>query len=590
MKQFFKFMFASMLGTILTIILIFFIFMGLIISIASYAEDEAVKIDPNTILYVQFDEPIVDRTPNNPFENFNFEKFEASLPLGLNDILKNIKKASEDNNIKGIFMDISVIPAGIATVEEIRDALIEFKNSGKFIICFSNMFSQNAYYLATVADEVYFNPEGNMYFKGLHAEVMFLKGTLDKLDIEAQVIRAGKYKSAIEPLVRKDLSKENKEQIGGLLTTIWSQISGGIAEARNIDPYDLNTIANNLEVINARQALKHNFVDGLKYRDEIIELIKEKLGLGTDDKIKTISMEKYTHVKAVKKENKFTKDKIAVVYASGEIIMGEGDHHTIGSKRISEAIRKARKDKNVKAVVLRVDSPGGDALASEIIAREVELTTDEKPIIVSMGDVAASGGYWISCSADKILADPVTITGSIGVFGVIPNLKEFFNDKLGITFDEVKTNENADFISVNKPLSPFQEKVIEDEIDRIYHKFLQKVAKGRKLTTAQVDSIGQGRVWSGADAKRIGLVDEFGGLERAIAVAAEMAEITDYRIKELPELKDPFSEILEGLFGNQSTRVLQENLGEYYNYFEYIHSVSNMDGVQARLPYYIEIN
>ncbi|MCF8228250.1 MAG: signal peptide peptidase SppA [Bacteroidales bacterium] len=590
MKQFFKFMFASMLGTILTILIVFFLLMGLVMSIASYSEKEAISIKPNTVLHMKLNTPIFDRTPKNPFEQFNFQTMEPLEMIGLNDILNNLEKAAKDPNIKGIYLDLSVIPTGMATIEEIRDALIEFKQSGKFIICYGNVLDQAAYYMASVADEIYMSPEGMILFKGLNAEVMFLKGTLEKLDIDMQVIREGKYKGAIEPFTRENLSEANREQIQELIKVVWSQISGTIAESRNIDIYDLNLIANNLDVTNSASALKYKFIDGLKYKDEITTLLKKKLNIEEDNKIEQISISKYTHVKLDKKEKEYTRDRIAVVYGSGNIIMGQGDEQTMGAEKVSKALRQARNDDNVKAIVFRVNSPGGDAFASDIIWREVQLAAETKPLVVSMGDLAASGGYWISTPADRILADPITITGSIGAYGMFPNLKDFFNNKLGITFDNVKTNENADFLSISKPLSSYQEQIIEQEMDQVYNSFLQKVASGRKLSVDYVDSIGQGRVWSGSDAKRIGLVDEFGGLKRSIKAAAELSELTNYRIKELPELKDPIEEFFNTLFGNPSANLIQQELGSYYDYYQYLKSIKESNGIQARMPYLIEFN
>ncbi|MDZ7743853.1 MAG: signal peptide peptidase SppA [Bacteroidota bacterium] len=590
MKQFFKFMFASMLGTILTILIVFFLFMGLIMSIASYSEEQAISIEPNTVLYMKLDAPVFDRTPRNPFEQFNFETLKPLEIIGLNDILNNLEKAAKDQNIKGIYLDLSIVPSGLATIKEIRDALIEFKQSGKFILCYANIMDQTAYYIASIADEIYMNPEGMILFKGINAEVMFLKGTLEKLDIEMQIIREGKYKGAIEPFTRKDLSEANREQIDALIKGVWTQVAGGIAESRNIDLYNLNLIADNLDVTDPNSALKHNFIDGIKYKDEFKELLKSKLSLEEGKEIKTVSISKYTHVTPPEKEKEYTRDRIAVVYGSGNIIMGKGNNQTMGSDKIASAIRKAREDDHVKAIVFRVNSPGGDVLASDIIWREVKLAAEIKPLVVSMGDVAASGGYWVSTPADKILADPLSITGSIGVFGMFPNMQDFFNNLLGITFDQVMTNKNSDFGSINKPLSDFQEQLIENEIDKIYKTFLQKVANGRNLEVDYVDSIAQGRVWIGSDAKRIGLVDELGGLKRSIHVAAELAELSNYRLKELPVLKDPFEEFVNTIFGKPSGRIMQAELGQYYEYFQYLKAVSESNGFQARMPFYIEFN
>ncbi len=589
MKQFFKFMFASMLGFFLTFLIVSFLFIGLIASIASFAEDKAVDVKDNSVLHLTFNKPIYDRTPNNPFENFDFQNMKSIKTAGLNDILKNLKKAATDDNIKGIYLDLSKIPTGISTIEEIRNAMLEFKESGKFIISYAESYSTTAYYLSTVADEIILNPDGNILFKGLNAEIMFLKGTLDKLDIEAQIIRVGKFKSAIEPFILEKMSDANREQMQVLVNSIWGKIIEAISKTRGISIYDLNLIADNLDITDAEQALEHNFVDKIMYKDEVLAELRTKLGIDNEEKINSLKMTKYTNAPATKEVKKRSRNKVAVVYATGSIIGGEGGERVIGSEKISKTLRKARLDDNIKAVVFRVNSPGGSALASEVIRREVELTSKVKPIIVSMGNLAASGGYWISCSADKIFAHPTTLTGSIGVFGVIPNLKDFYKNKLGITHDNVKTNENSDYITTNRPLTTYQKKIIQKSVDKIYQEFLELVAEGRNMTTEQVNKIGQGRVWSGVDALRIGLIDELGGMEDAIAAAVEMAELPDYRVVELPEQKDPFEQMIKEIFDNTKASMIKSELGRHYQYYNYIKEISDMKGVQARLPYIIEI-
>ncbi len=590
MKQFFKFMFASMLGFFLTFLIVSFLFIGLITSIASFAEDKAVDVKENSVLHLTFNKPIYDRTPNNPFENYDFQKMKSNTAAGLNDILKNLKKAATDNNIKGIYFDFSNIPTGISTIEEIRNAMLEFRKSGKFIISYAESYSTTAYYLSTVADEIILNPDGDILFKGLNAEIMFLKGTLDKLDIEAQIIKVGKFKSAVEPLILEKMSDANREQMQVLVNSIWGKIIESISETRGISIYDLNLIADNLDITDAEQALKHNFIDKIMYKDEVLAEIRTKLGIGEDDKINSLKMTKYTNAPATKEVKKRSRNKVAVVYAIGSIGGGEGGEREIGSEKISKTLRKARLDDKIKAVVFRVNSPGGSALASEVIRREVELTCKVKPVIVSMGNLAASGGYWISCSADKIFADPTTLTGSIGVFGVIPNLKDFYKNKLGITHDNVKTNENSDYITANRPLTTYQRKIIQKGVDKIYQEFLELVAEGRNMTTEQVNKIGQGRVWSGVDALRIGLIDELGGMEDAIAAAVEMAELPDYRIIELPKQKDPFEQMIKDIFGNTKALMIKSELGQHYQYYNYLKEISDMKGVQARLPFVFEIN
>jgi protease-4 len=381
------------------------------------------------------------------------------------------------------------------------------------------------------------------------------------------------------------MSDANREQVEKYVGSIWDYMVTNMAKERKLTNAKLKVIADSLLIQTGADALKYKMVDGLKYKDEMQAELRKDLGIGEKDKINFVSIAKYKNAKGAKGENKLKKEKIAVVYAVGQIQSGEGDDQTIGSDRISEAIRAARTDKSIKAIVLRVNSPGGSALASEIIWREVELARKEKPVVVSMGDVAASGGYYIACAANKIIADPNTITGSIGVFGLIPNMEKFFKNKLGITFDGVNTNEHSDFMTTARPMDEYETKVIQNEIEHIYQVFIKHVADGRKMTTAQVDSIGQGRVWSGVDAKRIGLIDDFGGINKAIEVAAGLANITDYKLVNYPKQKDPFTQLIEQMTGEGSDAMIRKELGENYVYYRYLKNMSKVSGVQARLPF-----
>ncbi len=591
MKQFFKFMFASFAGTILTFIFIFLLFAGMIASLVSMSGDEDVKVKEHSILRINWSSPILDRSNDNPFEGFDFATMESNKPIGLNDILKNIEKASKDPKIEGVFLDMETIPAGIATSEEIRNKLISFKESGKFIISYANNYSQKAYYMATVADQIYLNPEGMVLFKGLNAQLTFLKGLLQKLDIEIQVVRGpnNKYKSAVEPLMYDKMTPANRQQMQVLLQSVWGQILIALSETRGISIDDLNTYADNLEISTAEKAMELKFIDGSLYRDQVMDILKEKTGKGIDDDINFVQFSAYTNAKLTEQEE-ITRDRIAVVYAQGDIVQGKGTESQIGSATIAKALSDARLNKKVKAIVFRVNSGGGDAQASEVIRREVELAIKDKPVIVSMGDMAASGGYWISTNADYIFAEPTTLTGSIGVFGIIPNMKGLFNDKLGITFDEVMTNKNADYIDVMKPLSPYQHNKLDESVIDIYTKFTQLVARTRKLDVAFVDSIARGRVWAGTDAKKIGLVDEFGGLEAAVKYAADKAELGDaYRLVEYPKRKDFVQQLMEELTGQVSTRLINNELGEYATYYQQMQSLKDMQGVQARVPFFLEI-
>ncbi len=585
MKDFFKFMFASMLGFLLTLVIAFFLFLAMIAFILSFADKEVVTIKEKSVLHMKLELTVYDRTQKDPFSNLS-RTFDFKQQLGLNDMLKNLKKAAKDDKIEGIFIDIGNAPVSITILEELRNAILGFKDSGKWVISYSESYPQAEYYFASVADKVYLHPDGMIEFKGIGAELLFLKGTLEKLDIETQVIRQGKYKSAIEPLILDKMSKANREQIETFINSIWASMVSDISESRGLTIEKLNKAADKLDALNADKALALKIVDGLYYRDQVLKELRDELDLQGDAKINLVSLGKYDNTPALSK-SKRTRDKIAVVYAIGSIQGGKGNDLTIGSDRISEAIRKARTNDKVKAVVLRVNSPGGSAIASEVIRREIELTSAVKPVVVSMGEYAASGGYWISCSADKIVADPTTLTGSIGVFGIIPNLEMFFKNKLGMTFDYAMTNKNADFPSVTKPLTGYQKEILEREIGKIYDRFLQLVAEGRNMTVEQVDEVAQGRIWSAIDAKKIGLVDELGGFERALELAAEIAGIEDYRIYSLPEQKDPFKQLIEDLTGNTRTKMIKAELGSYYSYFEYLKSLADMEGAQARLPFEI---
>ncbi|PCJ89507.1 MAG: signal peptide peptidase SppA [Flavobacteriales bacterium] len=584
MKQFFKFFFASLLA-----IFVCCLFTCLVIFIMASLGDDKPEVQPNSVLHIKLNRPIVDRAEENPFKNFNFGSMESESKIGLNNVLKNIKKATKDDNIKGIYLNLLHVDAGFATLEEIRDALIEFKDSSdKFIITYGEVYTQKAYYLASVADEIYLYPEGMLDFRGLSSTRTFFKGLLDKLEIEAQIIRHGKYKSAVEPFMLDSMSVASKKQTMKYVGDLWSHYLKGISDARGISVEKLNEIADSMLIRKAPDAVKFGLADAVIFKDELLAKLREKLGVEEDGDIECISLRKYTKVPVKKEESDLKKEKVAVIYAQGGIESGEGDEETIGSERISKAIRKAREDEKVKAIVLRVNSPGGSALASDVIWREMVLAKAEKPVVVSMGDVAASGGYYIACAADTIVASENTITGSIGVLGIIPNFREFFKNKMGITFDGVKTNHNAD-LGFLKPLTKTQKRIIKEGVVDVYQVFTSKVAEGRGMTQADVDSIGQGRVWSGMDAMRIGLIDVYGGLTKAIEIAADMADLEEYRVSEYPKKKDAFDELIKEFLGGAQTDMMQQHLGKNYKYFNYLKEVSKMQGIQARLPYFLEI-
>ena len=589
MKQFFKFTFASMLGFIFANILILILSIAIIGGIAASAgSKKTATIEDNSILKIEFSNPITDRASNNPFKNFNFMSGESNQGYGLNDILDALEKAKTDDKIKGIYLHLDNVPAGMATTEEIRNALLDFKKSGKFIVAYSNGYDQKAYYLSTVADELLVHPEGGLDFRGLSASVMFLKGTLEKLELEPQIIRHGKFKSAIEPLILDKMSAANREQTSTYMNALWNRMLEGISSARKISVEELTKLANTAAIRNTKDAVKYKLADKTAYEDEVLANLRKRVGLEKEtDKIKFISLGKYFD--APDKEKEKAKDKIAVIYASGNIVDGQGEDDNIGGDRIAATIRKARLDEKVKAIVVRVKSGGGSALASDVMWREVVLAKKAKPVVVSMGDVAASGGYYISCAADRIFASPNTITGSIGVFGVLLNAKKMFNNKLGITIDTVRTNKFADMGAAYRPLTDQEREIIQTGVEDIYTTFITHVGEGRKISTANVDSIGQGRVWAGTDAKRINLVDEFGGLKDAIAYAVKLSKLDKFKVVDYPEQEEPFQKIMKQLSGEGEDVIMKAQLGEQYEYYKKIRQALQVKGIQARIPYEFEV-
>ena len=587
--KFSKVLLAAFLGTLIALVVNFFIKVGVVTSMISSLSTETETISkpkPNSVLYMKLNYDIPDRTTDNPFGAINFQTMESLDATGLNDILRNIERAKTDPNIKGIYMELSSIPTSSATLQEIRDKLIEFKESGKFLVTYGESYSQSAYYLASVADKIFINPEGALDLHGMASQITFYKHLFDKLDIEMQIVRGpnNRFKSAVEPYFLDKMSEANREQMDKLLGTVWGQILFGISQSRNISVEQLNYIADNLDTyFDANKALEYGLVDNLYYKDQVLEELKGLTGSNKD--INAIGNANYA--KSFKDKN-LSKNEVAVIYASGQIFDGKGnEEQNIYSENLSKTIRKAREDENVKAVVLRVNSPGGSAVASAIIGRELDLTKQVKPVIVSMGNYAASGGYWISAKADYIFADPTTLTGSIGVFGTVPNLQGFLNDKVGLTFDVAKTNENADFGTLSQPLTEFQYGKLQEMVVKTYNDFTGRVAEGRGLTQTYVDSIGQGRVWAGADAIKIGLVDQLGDMEDAIAYAVQKAELgSDYKVTEWPKQKDFFTRMMESM--NETDKLdaaMKQKMGVYYNYLQGLDNLQKNTGIQARLPF-----
>ncbi|MGE5412084.1 MAG: signal peptide peptidase SppA [Clostridiales bacterium] len=589
MKQFFKFMFASMLGTILVFVLASLAFFTFLILIVSGVQKERVEsISPNTVLEIKLDYPLPDRTIWEPFSGFRFN-FRLNKQIGLNTVLANIRKAKIDNDIKGIYLNLNDYSAGgLATTEAIRKELLSFRQSGKFIIAYGEMISQSAYYLASAADKIYMPPTGNFEFKGLSLELTFFKNTLQKLEIEPQIFHYGKYKSAIEPFKLDKMSSDNRLATSSLLSSVYTNMLNNIASSRNLSYDFLKDAADKYLIQFPEDAKKYKFIDSLVYYDQVLDELKSKSAVRSDRKLRTVSIEDYTDVKG--RERSSSSNKIAVIYANGEIRNTDGDESTIGAKNITEAIRKARNDQSIKAIVMRVNSPGGDALVADIIWREVTLARQKKPFIISMGNYAASGGYYISCAADSIVAEPTTITGSIGVFGIVPNMQNFFKNKLGITFDRVTTGKHSDFGSITRPLSADEKQILQKQIDHIYETFVNKVAQGRKKTFQQIHEIAQGRVWTGLQAKENGLVDVIGGLDDAIRIAAQKARIKQYRTVEYPGVKGLMEKVMQDFASEAEAYYLKVKLGENYKYFNKIEQIDRYNGIQARIPFDVDIH
>lgn len=589
MKDFLKYTLATITGIFLVSILFFIIMLASISAMVSAGNKQA-SISDNSILVLKAGVTIPDRGDSNPLAGFDIVNMTITQAPGLNDILRNIKKASSDEKIKGILIENGIAPSGWATVEEIRHALEEFRASGKFVIAYSDyLLTQEGYYLSTSADKIFINPISSIDFKGLSGEVMFYKEALEKLGVDVQVTRHGKFKGAVEPFILDELSKENEEQIRTYVGSIWNHVVENISKARGLTPQKINELADNLAGYIPESAHENGLIDGLVYRDALIDTLKIRSGLTIDDKIMMVPMTKYTKVPDPQKMVS-ARNKISVIYASGTIVMGKGTQDNIGGNAYGDLIRKERKDSAVKAIVLRVNSPGGNAIASEIIWKELELAAKVKPVIISMGNYAASGGYYISASGTKIFANPTTITGSIGVFGLLPNAGKLLDQKLGISTETVNTNKNSDFPSVFRPMTAYEKLMMQSSVDKIYSDFVSRVSTGRSMDYEAVDSIGQGRVWSGTDAIGLGLVDAMAGLTASIDSAAALAGVDKYSIKELPVQEEPYAKLISQLSGDAKLRILKRELGESFRFLEELRAIKELSGIQARMPYFIDIH
>ena len=589
MKTFLKYTLATITGIIITSILFLIVLIASLSALIA-SGDKPVSISEKSILVLKAGAIIPDRTNQNPLDGIDFFDMTYNPSPGLNDILQNIEKASADNKIKGILIETGLLPSGWATTGEIRNALEKFRLSGKFVIAYSDyILTQQCYYLSSVADKIYVNPSSMIEFKGLSSEVMFYKKALEKIGVEVQVTRHGKFKGAVEPFILDKLSEENKAQIKDYAGSIWLNAIGEISKSRGISPQQLNHLADNLTGNIASDALENKLVDGLMFRDALIDTLKSLSGISSAKDLNLVSMTKYSKVTDPNK-NSSAKNKIALIFASGNIVMGKGSENNIGGNLYAEVIRKERLDTSVKAIVLRVNSPGGNAIASDIMWRELDLAAKVKPLVISMGNYAASGGYFISAPATKIYANPSSISGSIGVFGLIPNIGNLLEQKLGLSTEIVNTNKNSEFPSITRPMNSYEKEAMQISVEKIYTDFVSKVASGRKMNASSVDSIGQGRVWTGISARKIGLVDEIGGLKDAIEGAAVLAGIKTYSVRELPVIEDPYTRILSQLGGEIRMSFLKKELGESFKYYNMVQEIKDITGIQARLPYFIDIH
>jgi protease-4 len=581
MKSFFKIFLATLLALVVFSVIGFFVFIGIVSAITSADKAET---GSKAVLVVDLAKNYPEIGVENPLTRLS-GKEDGDVPA-LYDVIRMIDHARKDSAVKGIYLKCGNNANGFGSSEELRRALVAFKSAGKFVYAYGDVINQGGYYVANMADKLYCNPKGGVEWRGYSAQLVFVKGLLEKLQIEPQIFYAGKFKSATEPFREKQMTEANRLQLSVLLGDLYGNFLLQTAAARKVDTATLHQLANESRIQFAADALQYKLVDGLKYEDEVKEEIRARLGAENIDKINFVSLGKYAKAADFKRTGSDS-NRIAVIYAQGDIIDGKSDQDMIGSETYRALVRKTRLDKSVKAIVIRINSGGGSALASENIWRELTLARKDKPVVVSFGDVSASGAYYLSCNADSIFAQPTTITGSIGVFTLLPNMQKFFNDKLGITFDGVKTSPDADLFSAAKPLSETQKRYLQTSVDSTYHDFKERVAQGRKKDIAFIDSIGQGRVWSGTRALQLGLVDRLGGLNDAITSAARLAKISEYRLKEYPEPYNVLQRIMGGYKDEARQSALKAELGEDgIKTWNTIKKTKQMMGVeQARLPF-----
>lgn len=584
MAQFFKIFFASFLAVIVFSIIALFVLLGWIAGIGSASKP---ALGSQGVLYISLDQNIAEQEKDNPLASFNADE-QYDMP-GLYDVVRLIRYAKTDSTIKGIYLKCNANGSGMATSNELRNALLDFKTSKKFIYAYGDVIPQRAYYIASVADKIYCNPKGGVDWKGFSIQYMFFKQALDKLEIEPQIFYAGKFKSATEPFRADHMTDANRLQSGVFLNDLYNEFLITTAAARHTDTATLHKCANELLIQSADDAVTYKLADAAKYDDEVRDEIKAQLNIDKKSKINFIMMGKYA--KAVNYKSGKGSDNIAVIFAQGDIVDGKGENGQIGGDTYRGLIRSARLDDKIKAIVIRVNSGGGSAMASENMWRELMLAKKEKPVVLSFGDYAASGGYYMSCGADSIFTQSNTLTGSIGVFSIVPNMKKFFNNKLGVTFDGVKTSPYGDMTTTSRPLTEMEKKFFQNDIDSIYHTFLTRVSEGRKINIALVDSIAQGRVWTGTRAIQLGLADKIGGLQNAIDCAAGMAKLTQYQVREYPEPQNWWQSLFGNYKRNAKINAVKQELGdEGFSIYSSLKNIRQLLGnSQARMPFEISV-
>ena len=579
--NFIKTFLASLLAFFVANFVWFFLMIMFFVGVAALSQSSTVAVSPKSVLHIDLAESIVDAPVDDPFSTFDPMSMDMQKSLSNMDVMHAIGAAATDPNIEGIYINLTGAgTVSAAMLEEVRGYLNSFKESNKFIIAYGETYSQGGYYLASVADSIYLNPAGQMDWRGLAMQVVFYKGLLDKLGVEPQVFRHGTFKSAVEPYILNRMSPANRTQMETIANSIWGSLVNDIAEARNLSIDSLNMYATELSAMMPAEVVEKRLIDGLKYEDEIQDILREKLELDADEDVNFVTLGEY--VASNPYTETYSDNKIEVIYAEGQIVQGRSAKGSLGSTTLAEQLAEARMDEDVKAVVLRVNSPGGSALASEVMWREMELLRQQKPVIVSMGDYAASGGYYISAPADVIIADANTLTGSIGVFGLMFNAEKTLQNKLGVSIDVAKTNPSADMGSFHRGVTASERDFIMKGIEEVYSTFVNHVADGRNMTFDSVDAIGQGRVWTGNDGKRIGLVDEIGGLQYAIAVAAEKAEcLDDYMVSEAIGEPTGFMAIMDKFSAHISDRKMRKEMGIFYDDYCTLRALMENEGVQA---------